>query len=48
MRARDLCQAQDFPLKPKNIESTRHNLKRLVSLGILAETEPGLFIQRRP
>lgn len=48
MRARDLCQALDLPLKPKNIESTRHKLKRLVSLGVLAETEPGLFIQRRP
>ncbi len=48
MRARDLCQALDLSLKPKNIESTRHKLKRLVSLGVLAETEPGLFIQRRP
>ncbi|MFI6731177.1 hypothetical protein NRF20_44210 [Streptomyces sp. R-74717] len=48
MRARDLCQALDLPLKPKNIESTRHKLKRLVSLGVLAETEPGLFFQRRP
>ncbi|MFI2644203.1 hypothetical protein [Streptomyces sp. NPDC018610] len=48
MRARDLCRALDLPLKPKNIESTRHKLKRLVSLGILAETEPGLSIQRRP
>ncbi|MET9499509.1 hypothetical protein [Streptomyces sp. NPDC006552] len=48
MRARDLCQALDLPHKPENIESTRHKLKRLVSLGILAETEPGLFIRRRP
>jgi hypothetical protein len=48
MRARDLCQALDLPLKPKNIESTRHKLKRLVSLGVLAETELGLFFQRRP
>ncbi|MER7576705.1 hypothetical protein [Streptomyces sp. NPDC126514] len=48
MRARDLCQALDLPLKPKNIESTRHKRKRLVSLGVLAETEPGLFFQRRP
>ncbi|MBO1332602.1 hypothetical protein [Streptomyces sp. VRA16 Mangrove soil] len=48
MRARDLCQALDLPLKPKNIESTRHKLKRLVSLGVLAETEPGLFIRRLP
>jgi hypothetical protein len=48
MRARDLCQALDLPLKSKNIESTRHKLKRLVNLGVLAETEPGLFIRRRP
>ncbi|MFJ9721063.1 hypothetical protein ACIRPQ_34950 [Streptomyces sp. NPDC101213] len=48
MRARDLCQALDLSLKPKNIESTRHKLKRLVSLGVLTETESGLFIQRRP
>ncbi|MFB7215473.1 hypothetical protein [Streptomyces sp. NPDC056255] len=47
-RARDLCQALDLPLTPKSIESTRHKLKRLVSLGVLAETEPGLFVQRRP
>ncbi|MGW4703387.1 hypothetical protein [Streptomyces sp. NPDC004285] len=33
---------------PKTIESTRHKLKRLVSLGVLTETEPGLFAQRRP
>ncbi|MFF8531999.1 hypothetical protein ACF07B_08490 [Streptomyces sp. NPDC015532] len=32
MRARDLCQALDLDLDiiPKNIESTRHKLKRLV------------------
>ncbi|MFE4923256.1 hypothetical protein [Streptomyces sp. NPDC056661] len=47
-RARDLCQVLDLPLTPKTIESTRHKLKRLVSLGVLAETEPGLFAQRRP
>ncbi|WP_327179340.1 hypothetical protein OG599_31325 [Streptomyces sp. NBC_01335] len=48
MRARDLCQALDLSPRPKNIESTRHKLKRPVGLGVLAETEPGLFIQRRP
>ncbi|MFE5177674.1 hypothetical protein [Streptomyces sp. NPDC056634] len=47
-RARDLCQVLDLPLTPKTIESTRHKLKRLVSLGVLTETEPGLFAQRRP
>ncbi|TQK49801.1 hypothetical protein FBY35_0070 [Streptomyces sp. SLBN-118] len=39
MRSRDLCQALDLPLKPRNIESTRHKLKRLVGLGVLAETD---------
>ncbi|WP_406135326.1 hypothetical protein [Streptomyces sp. NBC_01089] len=43
MRARDLCQALDLPILPKNTEGIRSKLKRLVSRGILAETEPGLF-----
>ncbi|MFF3208723.1 hypothetical protein [Streptomyces sp. NPDC002962] len=38
----------DLPLTPKSIESSRHTLKQLVSLGVLAETEPGLFVQRWP
>ncbi|MEV7236599.1 hypothetical protein AB0N06_22250 [Streptomyces sp. NPDC051020] len=48
MRARDLCERLDLAVTPKNIESTRHKLKRLVSLGVLAEPEPGLFTERRP
>ncbi|MEV0629560.1 hypothetical protein ACI2LC_44535 [Nonomuraea wenchangensis] len=48
MRARDLCLALDLPLVRKNVENTRAKLKRLVSLGILTETEPGLFTQPRP
>jgi hypothetical protein len=48
MRARDLCQALDLPIVPKNTENIRSKLKRLVSRGILVETEPGLFIQPRP
>ena len=48
MRARDLCQAMDMPIVSKNTENIRSKLKRLVSRGILAETEPGLFIQPRP
>ncbi|ROR00380.1 hypothetical protein EDE04_6946 [Streptomyces sp. 2132.2] len=48
MRARNLCQRLALSLMPKNIESTRHKLKRLVSLGVLAEPEPGLFAQHRP
>jgi hypothetical protein len=47
-RARDLCLALDLPLARKNIENTRAKLKRLVSLGILVEIEPGLFAQHRP
>lgn len=48
MRARDLCLALDLPLVRKNVENTRAKLKRLVSLGILTETEPGLFAQPCP
>ncbi|HEX6519976.1 MAG TPA: hypothetical protein VF070_08170 [Streptosporangiaceae bacterium] len=43
LRARDLCLALDLPIVPKNTESLRSKLKRLVSRGILTETEPGLF-----
>jgi hypothetical protein len=43
MRARDLCQAPDLPILPKNTEGIRSKLKRLVSRGILIEPEPGLF-----
>ncbi|MFE9444904.1 hypothetical protein ACFYO2_39410, partial [Streptomyces sp. NPDC006602] len=43
MRARDLCQALDPPIPPKNTEGIRSKLKRLVSQGILIEPEPGLF-----
>ncbi|WP_158801372.1 hypothetical protein [Streptomyces sp. NRRL S-37] len=48
MRARDLCKRLDLAVAPKNIDSTRHKLERLVGLGVLAGTEPGLFAQRRP
>ncbi|MFJ8212044.1 hypothetical protein [Streptomyces sp. NPDC096033] len=48
MRAGDLCERLDLAIMPKNIESTRHKLKRLVSLGVLVEPEPGLFAQHRP
>ncbi|MEU3355194.1 hypothetical protein [Streptomyces sp. NPDC037389] len=43
MRARDLCQALDLPIVPKNTEGIRSKLKRLTARGILAEPEPGLF-----
>ena len=48
LRARDLCQALDLPIVSKNTENIRSKLKRLVSRGILIETEPGLFTQPRP
>jgi len=48
LRARDLCVALDLPIAARNTENIRSKLKRLVSRGILAETEPGLFIQPRP
>ena len=48
LRARDLCTALDLPIAAKNVEGIRSKLKRLVSRGILVETEPGLFAQLRP
>jgi hypothetical protein len=48
LRARDLCEALDLGLLPKNVEGVRSKLKRLVARGILTETEPGLFTQNRP
>jgi hypothetical protein len=48
LRARDLCLALDLPILPKNTEGIRSKLKRLVSRGILIESEPGLFAQPRP
>jgi hypothetical protein len=48
LRARDLCVALDLPIAAKNTENIRSKLKRLVSRGILIETEPGLFTQPRP
>ncbi|WP_406724292.1 hypothetical protein WJ438_06115 [Streptomyces sp. GD-15H] len=48
LRARDLCQALDLPITAKNTEGIRSKLKRLVSRGILIESEPGLFAQPRP
>ena len=48
LRARDLCVALDLPVVSKNTENIRSKLKRLVSRGVLVETEPGLFAQPRP
>jgi hypothetical protein len=40
LRARDLCVALDLPIVAKNTEGIRSKLQRLVSRGILVETEP--------
>ncbi len=47
LRARDICQALDFELLPKHIERTRAKMKRLVTLGMLAEGEPGTFSKKQ-
>lgn len=47
LRARDICQVLDFELLPKHIERTRAKMKRLVTLGILAEAEPGTFSRKQ-
>ncbi|MFF5503135.1 hypothetical protein [Streptomyces roseolus] len=39
LRARDVCEALDHELLPKNIEGTRAKLKRLVRLSILTEVD---------
>jgi hypothetical protein len=48
LRARDLCVALDLPIVAKNTENIRSKLKRLVSRGILTETEPGLLARPCP
>jgi cell division septum initiation protein DivIVA len=48
LRARDICTALDLPIVARNVESIRSKLKKLVTRGILAEPEPGLFTQPRP
>jgi hypothetical protein len=48
LRARDLCTALDLPIVARNTEGIRSKLKRLVSRGVLIETEPGLFAQPHP
>ncbi|MGW2180641.1 hypothetical protein ACWCXX_21570 [Streptomyces sp. NPDC001732] len=47
LRARDICQALDFELLPKHIERTRAKMKRLITLGILTEAEPGTFSKKQ-
>ncbi|GHH95864.1 hypothetical protein [Streptomyces capillispiralis] len=47
LRARDVCQALDHELLPKNIEGTRAKLKRLVKLDILTEIDTGSFARKQ-
>jgi hypothetical protein len=46
VRAKYLCQALDTGLEPKHVEGMRSKPKRLVGLGLINETEPGLFALR--
>ncbi|MFE9469259.1 hypothetical protein ACFYNW_37650 [Streptomyces virginiae] len=46
LRARDVCEALDHELLPKNIEGTRAKLKRLVKLDILTEVDTGSFARK--
>ncbi|MFD3326596.1 hypothetical protein [Streptomyces sp. NPDC058701] len=46
LRARDVCEALNHELLPKNIEGTRAKLKRLVKLGILTEADVGSFTRK--
>ncbi|WP_329201846.1 MULTISPECIES: hypothetical protein [unclassified Streptomyces] len=47
LRARDVCEALNHELLPKNIEGTRAKLKRLVKLGILTEADTGTFTRKQ-
>ncbi|MFE7217065.1 hypothetical protein ACFY0A_39475 [Streptomyces sp. NPDC001698] len=47
LRARDVCQALDHELLPKNIEGTRAKLKRLIKLDILTGIDTGNFTRKQ-
>jgi hypothetical protein len=47
LRARDVCEALDHELLPKNIEGTRAKLKRLVKLDVLTEVDAGSFARKQ-
>ncbi|WP_049567682.1 hypothetical protein [Streptomyces sp. SBT349] len=47
LRARDVCEALDHELLPKNIEGTRAKLKRLVKLDVLTEADTGSFTTKQ-
>ncbi|MEV7371006.1 hypothetical protein AB0O51_08990 [Streptomyces sp. NPDC090301] len=47
LRARDVCEALDRELLPKNIEGTCAKLKCLVKLDILTEADTGSFTRKQ-
>ncbi|MEU1631237.1 hypothetical protein ABZ746_39610 [Streptomyces sp. NPDC020096] len=47
LRAREVCEALDHELLPKNIEGTRAKLKRLVKLDVLTEVDTGIFATKQ-
>ncbi|MEU9472482.1 hypothetical protein AB0D78_39065 [Streptomyces avermitilis] len=47
LRARDVCEALDHELLPKNIEGIRAKLKRLVKLDVLTEVDAGSFTRKQ-
>jgi hypothetical protein len=46
-RSRDVCEALDQELLPKNIEGTRAKLEHLVKLGLVTEIDTGSFDRRQ-
>ncbi|MEU1456275.1 hypothetical protein [Streptomyces avermitilis] len=47
LRARDVCEALNHELLPKNIEGIRAKLKRLVKLDVLTEVDAGSFTRKQ-
>ncbi|MFE4960836.1 hypothetical protein ACFRCW_44740 [Streptomyces sp. NPDC056653] len=47
LRARDVCEALDHELLPKNVEGIRAKLKRLVKLDIITEDDAGSFARKQ-
>lgn len=47
LQARNVCEALDHELLPKNIEGTRAKLKRLVKLSIITEIDTGSFTRKQ-
>ncbi|MEV0750242.1 hypothetical protein OG345_06780 [Streptomyces sp. NBC_01220] len=47
MTARDVCEALDNELLPKNIEGTHAKSKRLVKPDILTEVDTGGFTRKK-